>query len=310
MADEICVAYLLCRVADTVEDAQHVPAGTAVQLLQLYSRALDPDSPDTIADFRSAVDPWIPASPSADWQVVDHAPRILDTFEALPEASQMIIRPSVQELTDGLAIFVDRYIDEGGLRIQTFDELEQYCWYAAGTVGNFVTDLIARDRAFTVTETVRDDARSFALLLQLVNVAKDVYADFHEENNVYVPLELFAAHDLAPADIENRPDGQCFAPVIKQVVERAESYLNGAQAWLESAPTVRGYRSAAGGVPYLLAVATIRELSCRSAAVVTERPVKISREEVHTVLAQFSGNTDPSLDELRRTIRQRPLHEI
>jgi len=31
------------------------------------------------------------------------------------------------------------------------------------------------------------NARSFALLLQLVNIAKDVESDYHDENNVYLP---------------------------------------------------------------------------------------------------------------------------
>ena len=309
MADEICVAYLLCRVADTIEDAGEIPPDDASQLLNLYSQALDPAADTSVGDFRTAVGPWIPATPDEDWTVVANAPRILDTFEALPKASQAIIRPSVRELTEGLAMFIDRYAAERGLRIQTFDELERYCWYAAGTVGEFVTDLIARDGAFTVTDSVREQARAFSLLLQLVNVTKDVHKDYHEENNVYIPLEVLAAHDLSPGDIQHRTDGERFEPVIEQMIERAEGYLDGAQAWLEAVPRVRGYTPAAGGVPFLLAIGTLRELSRRPDAVVFEGSVKVSRAEVNAVLAQFGGETEPSLGALRKTIRQTPLHQ-
>ena len=43
MSSEICLGYLLCRVADTVEDAGHVPAEEQSSLLRTYRRTLDPD---------------------------------------------------------------------------------------------------------------------------------------------------------------------------------------------------------------------------------------------------------------------------
>ncbi len=96
------------------------------------------------------------------------------------------MRKPVRELVDGMAMFTDRYADEGGLRLQTLDELEEYCWYAAGTVGTLITGLVARGPLPSVPR-MRANARSFALLLQLVNIAKDVDSDYHEENNVYLP---------------------------------------------------------------------------------------------------------------------------
>ena len=40
MASRICVGYLLCRVADTVEDAGHIPPGVQRDLLEQYDEAL------------------------------------------------------------------------------------------------------------------------------------------------------------------------------------------------------------------------------------------------------------------------------
>jgi len=64
MADHICTGYLLCRVGDTVEDAGHIPAAEAAALLETYDAALDPDDPTTVADFRAAVDGWLPPGTS------------------------------------------------------------------------------------------------------------------------------------------------------------------------------------------------------------------------------------------------------
>lgn len=308
MADEICVGYLLCRVADTIEDAGHVPATERRDLLRTYSRALDPDDRTTVQAFRSTVEPWAPTEPDADWEVVLAAPRVVRTFQGLAIESRTAIRPAVRELTDGMATFVDRYAETGGLRLRTFAELEEYCWYVAGTIGSFVTELLADDIDHAQRATFREQATDFARLLQLVNVAKDVTTDYREEDNVYLPAELLAEWDVEPADIDAPDPGSAFAPVIERVVERADGYLDGAQAWLETMPETRGNTLAAWAIPFLLAVGTIRELETRPEDVFDERGVKVSRAEVEALRTRFAEG-DPQIDDLRRQMRRVPLTE-
>lgn len=308
MARDICVGYLLCRIADTVEDATHIPPAEQSALLACYGRVLDSESEVGVERFREEVAEWIPDDPDDDWQVVEQAPRVVRTFEQLPADAREAMRPPVRELVDGMEMFVDRYEDEGGLRLQTVEELEEYCWYAAGTVGTLVTGLLVDDANRGVRETLRENARSFALLLQLVNVAKDVAVDYEEENNVYLPQELLAEHDLTPTDIDGG-DSDAFGPVIRTVVERAEGYLDGAQAWLGAMPETRGNTLSAWAIPYLLAVGTIRELKQRPADVIENGGVKVTRAEVRALLATFATDPDPSVADLRRRIERQPLHE-
>jgi farnesyl-diphosphate farnesyltransferase len=208
-----------------------------------------------------------------------------------------------------MAMFVDRYAEEGGLRIGTLDELEEYCWYAAGTVGTLVTGLLSHAATDEQIATMEDNARSFALLLQLVNVAKDAATDMEEENNVYLPLELLDEQGLDHSDVGRRENVAGLVPVIERITERAEGYLDGAQAWLEAMPITRGNTLSAWAIPFLLAVGTIRELRTRPADVVREGNVKITREEVLAVCQQFGDDSDPTLGDLRARIRKHPLHE-
>jgi farnesyl-diphosphate farnesyltransferase len=308
MARDICVGYLLCRIADTIEDAAHVPPAEQRRLLDTYSRALDPDDGTTVDEFRTAVDGWIPDDPNDDWSVVAETPRVYRTFEELDPGSRRAIRPPVRELVDGMSMFVERYSEHGGLRLQTFEELEEYCWYAAGTVGTLVTGLLSRNVDDSVSETLQNNARSFAMLLQLVNVSKDVATDYVEENNVYIPQELLEEAELDSEDIPDE-DGEEFAPVINQVVDRADGYLDDAQRWLEAMPEIRGNTLSAWAIPFLLAVGTIRELEERPEDVIEEGDVKVSRSEVHALFSLFAGEENPSLEELRTKMRKRPLDE-
>lgn len=310
MATYICVGYLLCRVPDTIEDANHIPPDEQARLLRRYEAVLDPERDVTATDFRGDVSPWLPdeSQRSADWTVVAESERVVATFEDLPPGARAAVRPPVQELVAGMADFVERYADQGGLRIHTIEELEEYCWYAAGTVGDLITNLLARDVEDRRAEILRANARGFALLLQLVNVAKDVSEDFREENNVYLPTTWLREHGVDPNDVSDPDNATAVGRVIRRVTRHAQSYMDDAQRYLEVAPEARGNRLAAWAIPFLLAVATSRELMDRPEDVVREGEVKISREEVMALVHRFThGDVDrDDVAELRSHIANQP----
>ncbi len=305
-ADAICVGYLLCRVADTVEDAGHVPPDEQSSLLRTYERALDPADETDVEDFATAVEPWIPDEPDADWRVVRDAPRIVATFESLPEETRTALCEPVRELVGGMAEFVDRYADDGGLRIRSVEELEEYCWYAAGTVGALITNLLSRDADPQATSTMRETAESFALLLQLVNVAKDVGDDYREENNVYLPAEWLAEEGVSQEELLAAGNGDAVASVVERLTLRAAGYVDDAMRYLGAMPETRGNRLSAWAIPCLLAVGTIREL-LESPGEVVDGEVKVPRQEVYALIERFDrGVTREELPDLRRRIAEEP----
>ena len=310
MASYICVGYLVCRVADTVEDAEHVPPAAQRELLERYDAVLDPDDPTTAAEFRGAVDEWLPPEPrSDDWAVVAECERTLGTFFALPADVREAITPPARELVGGMATFVDRYADEGGLRIDTREELREYCHYAAGTVGTLVTNLLTRgDVSEERAERLYDTAEEFGLLLQLVNVAKDVHDDYTEENNVYLPADWLAAEGVEQSAVTDPDNQSAVARVVGRTAEFARTYLDDAQTYLEHVPLVDGNTLEAWAIPFLLAVGTLRELSATPERAVDGRGVKVSREEVFAVVAATSQHDRDSLPAFRSAIASRPFH--
>ncbi len=309
MATHICLGYLLCRVADTIEDAGHIPPETQTELLETYDQLLDPESGVTAEEFVADVDPWLPEERTDDWDVVAETPRVLRTFESLDEEPREIMREPVRELVGGMAMFTDRYAEEGGLRLQTLDELEEYCWYAAGTVGKLITGLVARGVSPDRADELRTNARSFALLLQLVNIAKDVENDYREENNVYLPAEWLAEENVAVDAVTDEANHTGVTNVIKRVTGRAETYLDDAHRYLEIVPESHGNRLSAWAIPYLLAVGTMRELRERPEDVIREGDVKVSRAEVFALIQQFDEGVSRShLADLRQEMADKPLH--
>jgi len=311
MSTHICLGYLLCRIADTIEDAGHIPPEAQAALLRTYDEAIDPNSPTDIEQFRADADQWIPDERTPDWTVVDESPRVVATFNELPKDVQKAIIPPVRELVDGMAMFVERYANDGGLRIDTRDELEEYCYYAAGTVGNLITNLLARGNLATERrQRLYDTAVEFGLLLQLVNISKDVYDDYTEENNVYLPAEWLEDEGIdqeAVVDPENR---EAAAEVVSRTAGHAQSFLGDAEGYLKAMPLCHGNTMAAWGVPFLLAVGTLRELAARPEDALTERGVKVSRQEVFAVMDAMRSGGKESLSELREAISRQPYHRV
>jgi farnesyl-diphosphate farnesyltransferase len=313
MSTHICLGYLLCRVADTIEDAGHIPPEPQAELLRLYDEALDPAAETDIEAFRDAADQWLPPvdERSADWAVVAEAPRVVATFEELPDDVQAAIVPPVRELVDGMAMFVDRHASEGGLRIDSRDELEEYCYYAAGTVGNLITNLLTRGEiAAERRQQLYDTAVEFGLLLQLVNISKDVYDDYTEENNVYLPADWLDEAGIDQEDVVDPENREEAAEVVSRTASHAQSFLGDAEGYLQAMPLRHGNTLAAWGVPFLLAVGTLRELTASPEDALTERGVKVSRQEVFAVMSAMRSGGKESLSELRKTISKRPYHLV
>lgn len=307
MADWICVGYLLCRTADTIEDTDTLTAAQQQTLLEKYNAVIEGEEP--ARSFTEAVEPYLPEQPrSDDWALVAEATRVLRLYKDLDEEVQAAMQPPVSELVTGMQTFVGRYADVGGIRIESLTELEQYSWYVAGTVGELITNILAADATETQQTQMRENAESFALLLQLVNVAKDVGADYREENNIYLPRKWLTEAGVEPESLTDPESREAVASVIKRLADHAETYVEDAHEYLLAMPETRGNTLAAWAIPQLLAVGTLRELQANPEAALSAE-AKVSRPEVYTLLQRFeSGVSREELKQLQQTIAEQPLH--
>ncbi len=313
VASWACTGYLLCRVADTVEDDPAIPMGVRADLLDQYDAVLDPERDAGVEAFLERVGDVCAetevAGSSADWAVVGRTDRVLRVFRSFDPVVQDATRGVVREMTGGMADFLRRYASEGGLRLRTIDELERYCWYVAGTVGTLFTNFL--DVYGAGDDPAPEDARAFALLLQLVNVAKDVRADYESENNVYLPGEWLAAEGVDHSAVGDPGQVEAVARVVRRLVDHAAGYAPGARRYLRALPEGEAGLLEAAGMPYLLALATVRELRGRATEAVTRpEPVKIQRAEVEALFGAVNrGLTQEELDRLGDVVRERPFHE-
>jgi farnesyl-diphosphate farnesyltransferase len=274
-------AYLLCRIADTVEDDQSMTADDKAALLDALLAAFD----DATA---SEAYPAAAAAVQGDAthvRLVQHTHLVFRLWRDLPAASAAAVRTWVEEMGRGMRAFVLRY--PRGIRIATLEEYREYCYYVAGTVGYMLTDLWRANSA-AITPSIRDAlwtrARDFGEALQTVNILKDVAVDAERENSIYVPDALLREHGSSHATLLDPAFETANHTALTELIALAWTNLDAARDYVLLIPRRSLPLRLFCILPLLFAYATLRDLTRSRAMLRRGGTVKISRREVRTLM--------------------------
>lgn len=103
-------------------------------------------------------------------------------------------------------------------RYQTFDELKEYCYLVASSVGLMSLEIF-RPR----NEKTREYAINLGIALQLTNILRDVGVDARY-GRIYLPLEDLRRFGLSESDILNHRYTPGFTALMQFEALRAEEY--------------------------------------------------------------------------------------
>ena len=276
----VLAAYLLCRIADTLEDEPALPAAAKAQLLDELLRCFDDaDAADAFPDRVASL-----AGEPAHVRLTRRADLVFVLYRALSERTREHVRRWVGEMIGGMRKFVLLY--PHGIRIQSLEEYREYCYYVAGTVGYLLTDLW-HEHAPSIGErqyhVLREKCRAFAEALQTVNILKDVATDAEQENSIYVPEQLLRAHGSSHAEILQADRLRGTRAALATLVTLAQHDLEGARSYLLLIPRRAVPIRLFCVLPLLFAYATLRDLTLVPHALAQRNVVKISRREVKSL---------------------------
>ena len=285
----VAVAYLLCRIADTIEDSATLKAAEKAALLAEFRSGIGGgDTAALVHAFATAA--------TDDERLVRNAAAALSAFRRLPAGMQARIRPHVEEMCDGMAEFARARGDGAALyTLPDLPALDRYCYYVAGTVGHLLTGLFA-DHLPTVGQSrqvqLSSLATSFGLGLQLTNIIKDIAAD-RERGWCFVPAELCQAHGFAPEELLAPARHDAARAAMEVLLRKARIHLDDAVAYCTLLP-----RSAYGIRTFCLlavnlAIRTLRLAEQDPRLLDPSTKLKITRGEVRATLA-MTALTAPS----------------
>lgn len=302
------IQYLLCRIPDTIEDAYYIEPKNKKYLLDLYESVLHRGKTEQPQEFIDAVVPY--AKESDDWDLVRETPRLISILRDLPPTIQTAITPWARELTRGMLDYSTRQENSKGVRINTQDDLEEYCYYVAGTVGHMIIDTLVatkRDRNYDMTD-LHNNARNYGIFLQHINISKDVYDDYESEDSVYIPKDILQSYGVNQNEVTNKNKKEEVSKSIEDVLDITETFIHGAEQFLEQIQDIDDESYVGWSIPYVLAVATMRELRNHTGNIASDNPVKIEREEVISIVSALEKE-DHAANEIRKIVSKEPFHK-
>lgn len=269
-------AYLLCRIADTIEDEPALSPLQTHAFLQRFVAALAGrgDAPTLVRDLATSLtERTLPA----ERDLASNMQRVFSVTAALSEPQRAAIHRCVELMCYGMPRFQETASLHG---LPRMTDLDDYCYYVAGVVGEMLTDLfcdyspvIARRRA-----GLQGLAVSFAQGLQLTNILKDVWED-RSHGACWLPQEIFSPHGVELARLSPASCDPRFAAGLHELVAVAHAHLRNALDYTLLMPAreagIRRFCLWAIG----LAVLTLQKIN-HNPAFTAGAQVKVSRKAV------------------------------
>jgi squalene/oxidosqualene cyclase-like protein len=286
----VSTAYLLCRVADTVEDEAAVSADVRADLLRELGAlvALPEDWRELSADFADRACRLLGRGTAVDQvRLVAGLPILLDDLAGRPRPVRELVLTCVRELTVGMAETVLRRESRQDRWpvLEDLDEVLEYCDIVAGTVGRLLTGLFAWHSAGVAAalHDLEPRAAAFGRALQLTNILKDVRADL-DAGRCWLPRSVLADCGIhSPEQLRDPALVTRTRGVLRRMIAAAHRELTESIEYVDALPAsdaaIRRFCTA----PLLMAVLTLRKL-WTSQDVFGTQPVKISRRAVTTAL--------------------------
>ena len=273
--------YLLCRIADSIEDEPDLDSETKRVLQRRFADVVD-GSADPVA-FAGEVTPRLSDRIGLDERdLVGHTPEVIRITLGLGPRQRAALARCVRIMCDGMPDFQGPRSRRG---LADVGELHRYCYFVAGVVGEMLTELFTAHA--TDIEARRDElqarAVSFGQGLQMTNILKDIWDDLHR-GFCWLPDDVFrgAGFDLEELSPGRYSEGMGRA--LGELIAIAHQHLRDALDYTLLIPRrhagIRRFCLRALG----MAVLTLRKIN-RHRDFSTTSQVKITRRSVGAVVA-------------------------
>lgn len=263
----VSAAYLLFRVADTLEDSTEWPGAARVAALDAFARVIFTFDRNAVVSLR---DRWL-ARPPCDHagylELVGKTDELLERVWSLEPATRSILVHHAARTAEGMASVVARSDEQGRLSLRSISELREYCYIVAGIVGELLTEVFLHDAPQLARErpALETNTRAFGEGLQLVNILKDTAADA-TDGRTYLPEGVSREEILGIARVD---------------LDAASRYVEA----LQRGGAPRGY-VAFTALSVMLARASLDKLERAGSG------AKVSRDDVFRIFAQLDGALD------------------
>jgi len=279
-------SYLICRLLDTLEDAYDITVKTKKDALDDAVSCLK-----NAGNYKKENNLFFKIAATSDIKpyekiILENSFDVFSCVDTFPENVQKFIREWTIEMAEGMKKY-SFGTDNPKVQLSNTDELEDYTYYVAGTVGELLSRLFTLDH-FKVPEKSREimfrNGIAFGKALQYVNIIKDSREDF-TEGRCFIPADLLHKHSLTLEDFFESEKTDLIKAVYNELIEKAEEHLHASIRYIEAVP-LRLWRIRLFCIwPVALAYATLNGIKRDlDDFIKINDTYKISRAEVRSIL--------------------------
>jgi phytoene/squalene synthetase len=188
----VSLSYLLCRTLDTVEDSSWESSTLRNAQYDAFERFLHRlPKPNEVSIWASQFPSTIPEGEKI---LLQDAFFLFEDLHQLSEELQKSIQQTVLRMSAGMRHYASVQETTGGLKLADLLDVNRYCYFVAGIVGELLTRLMLQHRPdFKAGPALMKNAFHFGLFLQKVNLLKDQRTDEREGRFLVPDREVLLA---------------------------------------------------------------------------------------------------------------------
>jgi farnesyl-diphosphate farnesyltransferase len=292
--DQVGLAYLFARAADTIADTELIDRSRRQIFLNRLRDQFVGDQIDwaQIRTIQQAMGPL--QQDSAERILLERLDECFGIFLTCSPDDRRRIQRVMTTLTQGMEMDLSTFPGASVAdltAIKTLDDLDRYTYHVAGCVGEFWTSLMCAHRKALGnwdTKRMSEVGVRFGKGLQLTNIVKDIAHDL-QKGRCYIPEMMLTEAGLKPSDLLDQNNLPRFRPVLKKLIRLAVEHLD--QGWLYTM-TIPRYETRlrlACMWPILSAGESLKLVMNSADLLNSAVKVKIPRVKVYQIMAMTTG---------------------
>ena len=218
----VAIGYLLCRIVDTIEDEPTLSPDEKEHFSRLFCDILS--KTESAEKFAEDLAPKLSSATLAtERELISLTPRVVSITHSLPDAQFKALERCVHIMSSGMCRFQFSDTSEG---LENMREMEYYCYYVAGVVGEMLTSLFAdySDQICSHQNSLQSLAISFGQGLQMTNILKDFWDD-QTRSACWFPKDIFERHGCKLSEMGSPASRESFTKGLNELIGIALGHL-------------------------------------------------------------------------------------
>jgi farnesyl-diphosphate farnesyltransferase len=277
------LGYLFFRIADTFEDNKFQDETQKIKALLHFADIFrgNKNLNERLKLYKPLKLQWEDNSPEKN--LLQNGDRAIRCYFDLPTIYREIIDRHIALTSEGMAKFQKKKRDSSTefFQLQDINDLEEYCYYVAGVVGEMLTQIFSQQSDIaTIKSQLEDHQIQFGLALQMTNIMKDHQKDI-DRGWCYIPASITEICGITLDKAKSLSVGQK-RRILSELTPVILSYFDSTLKYIKIIPVTQRAIRMFCIIPFVLAYNTLYNL-------VRMKGDKLSRGQVTALLTKCNS---------------------